>query len=63
MGSDSQIPIPGVDVPQQHEKPECELYDGDETTALVCKGWITKTNTCLRREDVVCDGYGHIKPK
>ena len=63
MDSDPNIPIPGVDTNVPREKPPCELYDGEESTAWVCKGWITKTNTCLRRDDVDCDGYGHITPK
>ena len=64
MSGDPSIPLPNVtDTSSKPVSPECDLYDGDETTAWVCKGWITKTNTCIRRDDVNCDGFGKITPK
>ena len=54
------IPLPNVDKKTEF-KSKCELYDGDAGTSGLCKGWITRTNTCTRRSDEMgktCDGYG-----
>ncbi|MHA2032321.1 MAG: hypothetical protein ACW99A_13960 [Candidatus Kariarchaeaceae archaeon] len=54
------IPLPNVDKKAEF-KSKCELYDGDAGTSGLCKGWITKTTTCTRRNDEMgktCDGYG-----
>lgn len=64
MSGEPNIPLPHVEASNASPvNPECELYDGDETTAWVCKGYITKTGTCIRRDDVICDGFGKITPK
>ena len=55
------IPSPAKkDVDEQFVS-KCELYDGSVETAGVCKGYITSTQKCIRRDDELgrtCDGFG-----
>ena len=49
---------------QKDETINCEAYDGDESTAGLCKAYITRTQDCLRfpeRSGGKCDGYGHVQ--
>ncbi len=56
------IPIPTVsDDDDEVYTSKCELYDGSSETAGLCKGFITSTHKCIRRDDEMgqkCDGYG-----
>ncbi len=57
------IPLPKTGGDEEKFKSKCELYDGDSTTSGLCKGFITKTNMCTRREDELgktCDGFGRF---
>ncbi len=64
MSEPPSIPLPNVsEGTTRPVNPNCDLYDGSEETAWVCKGWITKTNTCIRRDDVDCDGFGNTTPR
>jgi hypothetical protein len=49
---------------QVDETINCDAYDGDTTTAALCKAYITKTQDCLRfpdRSGGKCDGFGHVE--
>ncbi len=57
------IPLPSPGVDKEKFVSKCELYDGDSSTSGLCKGWITKTSTCVRRDDDLgksCDGFGRF---
>ncbi len=57
------IPLPNVNSEKKEFKSECDLYDGTPETGGLCKGWITKSGKCLRRDDEIgknCDGFGNI---
>jgi len=57
---DMSIPLPSVDKKTDYSS-KCDMYDGDAGTSGLCKGWITKTSHCTRRDDEMgktCDGYG-----
>ncbi len=53
------IPTPSSSGSHTDFKSKCELYDGDDSTAGYCKGWVTATKKCMRRDDdagKACDG-------
>ncbi|MHA2248831.1 MAG: hypothetical protein ACXAD7_00650 [Candidatus Kariarchaeaceae archaeon] len=57
------IPLPTAGGTQEEFKSKCELFDGDASTSGLCKGWITSTSKCMRREDELgntCDGFGRF---
>ena len=45
------IPLPTASGGSSNYESKCELYDGDESTAGYCKGWVTATKKCMRRDD------------
>ncbi len=53
------IPLPNSSGGFTTYTSKCDKYDGDDSTAGICKGYVTATNKCMRRDDEMgktCNG-------
>lgn len=56
------IPLPTSSGGSTNCVSKCDLYDGDDSTACYCKGYVTATQKCMRRDDEMGNTCNGISP-